>query len=211
MSCTLPSEGGPAGRTSTEVYAVVVFSSCQSPHLVLSLSSGALFFQPPLFEHTHQPQRQDLFRGPLLQGRTRVDITRWRTGVLVGSPDYVVGARSLAVALIAPAHGLGSPSLGDRWAGRLTAAASPLSVTTAGSPRRRGGRPAWRACLARPRTRSSSCLAPAVPRCRRGRRCLGGGWSGEPPNGSLGGGGSPGSWRTSRRGSLVDARAGAQP
>ena len=97
MSCTLPSEGGSAGRTSTEVYAVVVFLSCQSPHLVLSLSSGALFFQPPLFEHTHQPQRQDLFRGPLLQGRTRVDITRWRTGVLVGSPDYVVGARSLAV------------------------------------------------------------------------------------------------------------------
>ena len=37
-----------------------------SHHLVLSLSPGALFLQPPLFEHTHQPQRQDLFRGPLL-------------------------------------------------------------------------------------------------------------------------------------------------
>ena len=104
-----------------------------------------------------------------------MDITRWRTGVLVGPPDYVVGARSLAVALIAPAHGLASPPLGDRWAGRRTAAASPVSVTTAGPPRRRGGRPASRARLARPRTRSSSCRAPAVPRCRRGRRCLGGG------------------------------------
>ena len=96
------------------------WSSC----LVTSLSSGALFLQPPLFEHAHQPQRQDLFRGPLLQGRTHVDITRWRTGILVGPPDYVAGARSLAVALIAPAHGLASPPFGDRWAGRRTAAAS---------------------------------------------------------------------------------------
>ena len=68
-----------------------------------------------------------------------------------------------------------APPLGDRWAGRRTAAASPVSVTTADPPRRRGGRPASRARLARPRTRSSSCRAPAVPRCRRGRRCLGGG------------------------------------
>jgi len=62
----------------------------------------------------------------------------------------------------------------------------------------------------RPRTRSSSCRAPAVPRWDAVEvGAAWAGWSGEPPYGSLRGGGSPGSWRTSRRGVLVDARARA--
>ena len=62
----------------------------------------------------------------------------------------------------------------------------------------------------RPRTRSSSCRAPAVPRWDAVEvGAAWAGWSGEPPYDSLGGGGSPGSWRTSRRGVLVDARARA--